>query len=65
MKYAKEMGSCAMTYTPSLISTGSSIQNLMGGYTDSMVTTLAYYYFFKIRKVGQKSTTYFKEYVMQ
>jgi hypothetical protein len=39
MKYAIEMGSGAMTYTSSLISSGSGIQNLLGGHTDSMVTT--------------------------
>jgi hypothetical protein len=32
MKYAVEMGSGAMTYTPSFIETGSGIQKFMGGY---------------------------------
>jgi hypothetical protein len=33
MNYAVEMGSGAMTYTPSFIKIGSDIQKLMGGYT--------------------------------
>jgi hypothetical protein len=37
MKYAVEMGSVDMIYTPSFIKTGSGIPKLMGGYTDSMV----------------------------
>jgi hypothetical protein len=36
MKYAVEIGSGAMIYTPSFIKIGSGIQKLMGGYTDSM-----------------------------
>jgi hypothetical protein len=38
MKYAVHMGSGAMIYRyiPSFINTGSGIQKLMGGYTDSM-----------------------------
>jgi hypothetical protein len=54
MKYAVEMGSCAMIYIPSLVKIGSGIQNLIGGiyrHTDSMVIS-AYFHFFKIRKVG-------------
>jgi hypothetical protein len=40
MKYAVEMGSGAMIYTPSLIKIGSGIQKLIGGgdpqtHTDS------------------------------
>jgi hypothetical protein len=31
MKYAVEMGSSAMIYTPSFIKIGSAIQKLMGG----------------------------------
>jgi putative Mn2+ efflux pump MntP len=40
MKYAVEMGSVAMIYIPSFIKIGSSIQKLVGEYTDiaSMVT---------------------------
>jgi hypothetical protein len=30
-----EMGSGAMIYIPSFIQTGSGIQNLIGGYTDT------------------------------
>jgi hypothetical protein len=37
MKYAVEMGSCAMIYISSFIRIGSGIQKLMRGYTDSMV----------------------------
>jgi hypothetical protein len=36
MKYAVEMGSGAMLYIPSSIKTGSGIQKLIGGFTDSM-----------------------------
>jgi hypothetical protein len=37
MKYAVEMGSGAMIYTPSFIKIGSGIQKLMGrvGFTDT------------------------------
>jgi hypothetical protein len=36
MKYAVEMGSGAMIYTPSFIKIGSAIQKLIeGGYTDT------------------------------
>jgi hypothetical protein len=31
MKYAIEMGACAMMYIPSLFKIGSGIQKLMGG----------------------------------
>jgi hypothetical protein len=53
-KYAVEMGSDAMIYIARFITIGSGIQKLMGGggYTDSMVIANAYFYFFKIRKVG-------------
>jgi hypothetical protein len=38
MKYAVEMGSGAMIYTPSFIWIGWAIQNLIGEvYTDSMM----------------------------
>jgi hypothetical protein len=38
MKYAIEMGSCAMKYIPSFLKIVSVIQKLMGGSkTDSMV----------------------------
>jgi hypothetical protein len=35
MKYAVEMGSDAMIYVSSFIKTGSAIQKLIGGYTDT------------------------------
>jgi hypothetical protein len=35
MKYAVEMGSGVMIYIPSFIKSGSGIQNLIGGYTDT------------------------------
>jgi hypothetical protein len=35
MKYAVELGSGVMTYMPSFIKTGSGIQKLMGGHTDT------------------------------
>jgi hypothetical protein len=59
-EYAVQMGSGAMIYIPSFIKTGSGIQKLMEGGggihretdTGTMVTSKAYFYFFKIRKVG-------------
>jgi F0F1-type ATP synthase alpha subunit len=61
MKYAVEMGSGAMIYIPSFIKIGSGIQKLILGnsQTDkrararSTVISKAYFYVFKIRKVGQ------------
>jgi hypothetical protein len=35
MKYAVEMGSCAIIYIPSFINIGSGIQKLIGGDTDT------------------------------
>jgi hypothetical protein len=35
MKYAVEMGSVAMIYIPSFIETGSGIQKLVGGDTQT------------------------------
>jgi hypothetical protein len=54
MKYAVEMGSGTMIYIQSFIKIGSGIQKLMGAdmQTHSKVISLAYIYFFKIRKVG-------------
>jgi hypothetical protein len=55
MNYATEMGSGVMIYIRSFIKIGSGIQKLIGGnhrHTDSKVTSLAYFCFFKIRKVG-------------
>jgi hypothetical protein len=53
MKYAVEMGSDAMIYIPIFIKIGSGIQKLMGDtQTHSVVISKAYFYFFKIRKVG-------------
>jgi hypothetical protein len=39
MKYAVEMGSGAVIYTPSFIKIGSGIQKLMGVYTDTHTHT--------------------------
>jgi hypothetical protein len=36
MKYAIEMGSCAMIYIPGFIKIGSNTQINGGGYTDRM-----------------------------
>jgi hypothetical protein len=44
MKYVVEMGSGAMIYTPSYVKIGSGIQKLKGGFTESMVVSLAYLY---------------------
>jgi hypothetical protein len=53
MKYAAEIGSDVMTYIPSSIRTVSAIQKLIvGGYSKSAVIIKAYFYFFKIRKIG-------------
>jgi hypothetical protein len=51
MKYAVEMGSGAMIYTPSFMKIGLGIQKLWGGggFTDRLHD---YFYFFEIRKVG-------------
>jgi hypothetical protein len=35
MKYAVKMGSGAMIYIPGFIETGSGIQKLVGGFTDT------------------------------
>jgi hypothetical protein len=35
MKYAVEIGLCAMIYRPSFIRIGSGIQKLIGEYTDA------------------------------
>jgi hypothetical protein len=48
MKYHVEMGSGAMTYIPSFIKTGLSIQKLKGGihrHTDSMKIAQSYFHF--------------------
>jgi hypothetical protein len=52
MKYATEMSSGAMIYTPGFIKIGSAIQKLMGrrGYTDSIEIAYASFNFFEIRK---------------
>jgi hypothetical protein len=48
------MGLGAMTYMPSFIKIDSGIQKVMGRgmKTDRKVILYAYFYFFKIRKVG-------------
>jgi hypothetical protein len=53
------MGSGAVIYVPSFIKIGSSVQKLMGGYTDKHTPThrqqrnlMSLLYFFKIRNVG-------------
>jgi hypothetical protein len=45
MEHAVEMDSDAMIYIPSFIKTGSAIQKIMGGYTDTMVISQACFYF--------------------
>jgi hypothetical protein len=62
MKYAIEMGPVAMIYKPTFIKIGSGTQKLIRGrkftgtqthrHPDSMEIALAYFLFFKIRKVG-------------
>jgi hypothetical protein len=49
MQYAAEMGSGAMIYIQSFINTGSEIQRLIGGDTDSMVIAKPIYISSKIR----------------
>jgi hypothetical protein len=51
MKHTTEMGSGAVMYILSFIKIGSGIQMLIGGYTDSLGISYAYFYFFRIRKV--------------
>jgi hypothetical protein len=54
-----EMGLDAMICIPSFMKTGSGIQKLIrgGGYTRRKVISYAYFYFFKLRKVGYKIKT--------
>jgi hypothetical protein len=56
MNYAFEMGSGAMVYIPSFVKAGwfchSKFDGVIHRHTDSMVIASAYFYFFKIRKVG-------------
>jgi hypothetical protein len=55
MKYAVEMGSCAMIYLPSFIKIGSGIRKLIRGDTHThreRPDLISLLYFFKIRKVG-------------
>jgi hypothetical protein len=57
MKYAVEMGSGALIYIPNFIKTGSDIQNLAWG--DSQTCTqhgdlISFLYFFKISRVRKK-----------
>jgi tRNA A58 N-methylase Trm61 len=46
MKYAVEVGSGIMIYTPSITKIGSSIQKLIGEYTCSIEMIQAYFRFF-------------------
>jgi hypothetical protein len=41
MRYTVEMRSGAMIYVPNFIKTGSAIQKLMGGYTDTDSMTIS------------------------
>jgi hypothetical protein len=51
--YTVEMSSGAMIHVPSFIKFGSGIQKLIWGYADRQQGNLtAYFYFFKVRKVG-------------
>jgi hypothetical protein len=50
MNYAVKMDSGALIYIPSFIKTDSPIQKLIGG--DTHKGAQAYFYFFKITKVG-------------
>jgi hypothetical protein len=54
MKYAVEMGSGAMSYTPNFTKIGSAIQKLIGGDTDTERTwslhRTTFIFFFKMRK---------------
>jgi hypothetical protein len=53
MKYAVEMGSGATIYIPSFIKIGSGIQMFVGEiHRHNLEIAQAYFYFFKIRKVG-------------
>jgi hypothetical protein len=55
MKYAVEMGSDAMIYIPSFIKIASGVQKFIRGlhrHTDSVVISQAYFYLFRIGKVG-------------
>jgi hypothetical protein len=65
MNYAIVMGSGALIYVPSFIKIDSAIQSWYGGgihrHTDSKVVSYAYFYFFKIRKVGKKRMHYVED----
>jgi hypothetical protein len=60
MKYAVNMASGEMVYIPTFIKIGSGLQKLLGGYTDTnthththtKVISQAYFYFFKMPRVG-------------
>jgi hypothetical protein len=60
MKYAVEMGSGAMIYISSFIKTGSGIQKLIGGDTQTHrqhgEPRKLTFIFFKIKKLGYKQT---------
>jgi hypothetical protein len=43
MKYAVDMGSGVMIYVPSFIKICSGIEKLMGGYTERIVMSKAYF----------------------
>jgi hypothetical protein len=55
MKYAVEMGSCAMMYIPRFIKTCSAIQTLIRRIHRQHSDRISLVSFFKIRKVGWKS----------
>jgi hypothetical protein len=55
MKYDAEIGPGALIYVPSFKKIDSAIQKFIRGiykHTDSMEIALAYFHYFKIRKVG-------------
>jgi hypothetical protein len=59
MELVVEMGSVTMAYIPSFIKIRSGIQNLIREgwihrHKESMVISKANFYFFKLRKLGQK-----------
>jgi hypothetical protein len=57
MKYAVEMGAGVTVYIPVFINIGTATHKLMGGGGDIQIQrqrgdSQAYFYFFKIRRVG-------------
>jgi hypothetical protein len=62
MKYAVEMSSTDMIYTPSFINIGSTTEKLLGGYThrqqDNLTSLPLYFHNKRLNKFVQRYCTY-------